>query len=270
MDETDGSRLLLAGSDGIFGNDGGGGVANAQMIYIDVYPSQDNPDSQTLWLFGIRDLNGNIQPGTSSAFYGSSIRSSGGTNYHARDSWKMFLLPQEGLYIANKPTNEVFALSPLLSSTNTKDIASVTTRLAGSARVTSPFYSGLTFPSTATNSPTIRIGNTDKNIGWIFMNGDDEMGIRGTPPNNLVFTNGQTSRWIGSGILNKPIGDFYTATDGNIAEFPTRQGTPYFGRVTFGTHSRAIPEPSSFALAALFLAIFLVILKSAYEKRNGK
>ena len=46
-------------------------------LYIDVYPSQDNPN-QNLWFFGVRG-------GDPTANYGSTIQSGG--NYHARDSF---------------------------------------------------------------------------------------------------------------------------------------------------------------------------------------
>ena len=61
---------------------------------------------------------------------------------------------------------------------------------------------------TQTNAPTITIGK-------IFMNDaeDDEIGIRGTSGNNLAYTNGQRSRWFGSDILNKPIGDFLSSSN---------------------------------------------------------
>ncbi len=98
----------------------------------------------------------------------------------------------------------------------------------------------------------------------------DEMGIRGTPPNNLVFTNGQTSRLFGAGILNKPIGDFLTS-DNDSRHFDSRQGAPYFGNI-FGVfiHSRAIPEPEEYALVFGLFALAFVILKNAYERRNGR
>ena len=170
------------------------------QLFIEVFPSQDNPN-QTLWIFA----------GDSTALSDNTIRSSG--NFHRRDSWKL-QLPE--LYIANKPTNELVSLSPLFSSTNhPKDIDSITRRLPG-APPFGPFSTNILstgfFRSNHTNAPTISIGGTDKNIGWIFMNdaAQDEIGIRGTPPNNLAFTNGQTTRWFGTGILNKPIGDFRT------------------------------------------------------------
>ena len=103
------------------------------------------------------------------------------------------------------------------------------------------------------------------------MNDDtvDEIGIRNTP-SNLVFTNGQTSRWIGSGILNKPIGDFFP-TLSHQAKYHNGQTGPYFANsIRMGIHSRAIPEPEGYMLIAGFIALFIVVLKNAYEKRNWK
>lgn len=56
---------------------------------------------------------------------------------------------------------------------------------------------------------TITIGSASRPISSLFMNdaNDDEMGIRVTPPNLVYFAN-DASRWFGSGILDKPIGDF--------------------------------------------------------------
>ena len=37
----------------------------------------------------------------------------------------------------------------------------------------------------------------------------DEIGIRGTQGNNLVYTTNDIFRWFGAGIMDKPIGDFF-------------------------------------------------------------
>ena len=183
-------------------------TAQAQL-HINVYPSQDNPTSQTIWIFGHDGRT---------PYYGSSIRNTTATNFHLRDSWKPNTVGNGApFYDNNKPTNVVFSLSPLLSSTNNpKDIESITTRLAGSARVTSPFYSGVTFPANSTNFPTMTFGNATKRIGGIFMNdaAQDEIGIRGTAGGgNLLYNTNGTFRWFGSGILNKPISDFISSTE---------------------------------------------------------
>ena len=99
----------------------------------------------------------------------------------------------------------------------------------------------------------------------------DEIGIRGTPPNNLVFTNGQTSSWFGSGVLNKPIGDFLWGNDFSAAE----HGVPYFAEnrahsIQISVHARAIPEPEKYVLVTGFITLTFVIARSAYLKRNGR
>ena len=184
-------------------------TAQAQL-YIDVYPSQDNPESQTIWHFR--------HGGTSQVNYSSTFRSSG--NFHRRDSWKMgvrtptSLSSETNFYTANKPTNQLVSLSPLFSSANTKDIDSVRTRLQGSTGSYSSFSTNsIWFQSNATNAATIDIqgqGGGSRTIANIFMNDADvdEIGIRITPPNLAYTNNGQYSRWFGTGILNKPIGDF--------------------------------------------------------------
>ncbi len=86
-------------------------TAQAQNYIITVYPSQDNPASETIWIFG--------QDGSSStASQGSSIRSS--QNFHIRDSWQLQRDAVFGVdfYAANKPINQLFNLTPLFSSTN--------------------------------------------------------------------------------------------------------------------------------------------------------
>ncbi len=103
----------------------------------------------------------------------------------------------------------------------------------------------------------------------------DEIGIRITPP-NLVFYNGQSSRWFGSGILNKPIGDFFDSDDRDnlfraVSSGDQTSQIPYFTRwINTEIHSRVIPEPSSMALVAGLIVLLIVVLKNAYEKRNGK
>ena len=238
--------------------------AQAQLI-IDIYPSQDNPN-QTLWIFS----------GSSTARYGSTIRSSG--NFHVRDSWKIRTGSIGDLYTDNKPTNAVISLFPLFSSTNNqRDIDSITRRLPGAPSF-GPFSENTILFSSidVTNSPTMTAGSASKSIGSIFMNDStfDEIGVRGTAGSNLAYTNGQTFGWVGSGILNKPISDFFISY-AEAWNQNTFQGSPYFaptrhGSVQLQIHRTVIPEPSSMALVAGLILVFIVILKNAYEKRNGK
>ena len=250
-------------------------TAEAQLA-IDVYPSQDNPESETVWIFS----------GSSTAHYGSSIRSSG--NYHARDSWKVRDGAAYTLYRVNNPTNQFFNLASLFSSTNNPiDIESVESRLSGSSRVTSPFYSGLNFSASATNAPTMTAGSASKTIGSIFMNDDaqDEIGIRGASGGgNLVYTNGQTFGWFGSGILAKPIGDFidveeFIRISRDSQPYENTLGAPFFGErrnqfvVQVSFHRHVIPEPAEYALVFGLLALAFVIVRRRFQKkelRNGR
>ena len=247
-------------------------TAEAQL-YIEIYPSQDNPNSETIWLFGGRETR---------PFYGSSIRSSG--NYHRRDSWK--IESHKTPYTTNKPTNALFNLSPLFGSTNTKDIASITTRLAGGARVTSPFYTGISFPTNFTNTPTMAVFtnsvlSASKTIGSIFMNDDavDEIGIRGASGGgNLRYGTNNTFLWFGSGILNKPIGDFTFSIGRDFPSIRNAQThTPFFtgsnGRVIFWINHHVIPEPAEYALVFGLFALAFVIVRRRFQKkefRNGR
>ena len=200
-------------------------TAQAQL-YIDVYPSQDDP-TKTLWRFA---------GGAAEPFHSSSIRNSG--NYHARDSWTGDTITYGGtnIYFNNKPTNQVFSLSPLFSSANhPKDIESITTRFPGSRGIFDT--NTIWFRNFDTNSPTMEssssgsLVSTNKTIGGIFMNdaAQDEIGIRHTGGSNLWYTNGQTSLWFGSGILNKPISDFNTTSyGGNFYSSQDIANRPFF------------------------------------------
>lgn len=154
-------------------------TAQAQL-HINIYPSIDNPTSETIWIFG----------GSSSAHYSSTIRSEG--NYHARDSWKLATsFYSRDFYTANKPTNAFFNLTPLFSSTNNqRDIESVKVRQASAVLATGATVDVIrdrAIFSSSTNTPTVTTGSGSKTIGSIFMNdaADDEIGIRHTGGSNL-------------------------------------------------------------------------------------
>ncbi len=147
------------------------------------------------------------------------------------------------------------------------------------------------FPANVTNAPTIRIGNTSRTISSIFMNDAhqpdgthfgnvfDEIGIRITPP-NLVYSSNAVSRWIGSGILNKPIGDFLWGNDFSAAErgvpyysrgFQT--GAPYFAEnrahsIQISVHALTIPEPKEYALVFGLFALAFVIVRRRFQKKE--
>ena len=113
-------------------------------------------------------------------------------------------------------------------------------------------------------------GSATKTIGSIFMNRGlrsdsstaDEMGIRGTSGGNLAYTNGQTFRWFGSGILDKkPIGDF--TIHPNTPEIYNLLNDPFFGNdVHLRIYRGVIPEPEEYALVfGLFALAFVIFLK---------
>ena len=151
--------------------------------------------------------------------------------------------------------------------------------------MTSPFYSGVTFPTNSTNAATMTFGNATKTIGGIFMNvgpnlllshRSDEIGIRGTSGANLAYnTNGATFAWFGAGVMNKPIGDFHASTSGfEIASLGGGANRPHFTglnreRIGLGINSQVIPEPEAYMMIAGFAALLYVVIRNAYDKRNG-
>ena len=76
----------------------------------------------------------------------------------------MLTLDNSGnMYNANRPTNAIFQLFPLFSSSNTKDIDSVRKRIPGGGRM------NITFASSATNTLTSTIGSGSHTISRLFM-----------------------------------------------------------------------------------------------------
>ena len=120
----------------------------------------------------------------------------------------------------------------------------------------------------------------------MFMNDGtaDEFGIRHTGGSNLWYTNGQSSLWFGSGIIDKPIGDFFDGNVWDTSSIPLQERSyvatsqrlsPYFagrsrGGVSIYFNRGVIPEPAEYALVFGLFALAFVILKNAYERRNGR
>ena len=83
----------------------------------------------------------------------------------------------------------------------------------------------------------------------------DEMGIR-ISGSNLSYSTGNSSAWVGAGILDKPIGDFFAGTYDNTP-------TAYFaanaqGSIQVRINSQVIPEPEEYALVfGLFALVFV-------------
>ena len=227
----------------------GGYKAQAQLV-INVYPSQDHTN-QTLWIFS--------GSGTTSFGGTTSIRSSG--NHNARDSWS-FISNNGNFYNANRPNNQLLTLSPLFSSSNTIDIHSVSNRIPGGVSTNT------IFAASATNTPSITIaGRGTRTIARLFMaenasSGNyDGLGIRIQSP-NILYGSGEASSWVGAGLINKPIGDFYTGT------FERRGVAPHFGQVRVVVNSQVIPEPEEYALIFALFALAFVLLHRRHQQRK--
>ena len=251
-DSYEAKTIFLSGR-GLPLRGGGGDNAQAQLI-LDVYPSQDNPTNQTLWIFS----------GSSTTYRFSNLRTSGFDS--RRDSWQV---PLPGnIYNANKPSNQTISLSPLFSSSNSKDIASVRARIPGGGRT------NITFAAGATNTPTITVGSGNRTIANLFMSEAtrDIMGIR-VSGSSLSYSSGNSSAWVGSGILNKPIGDFFAGTFNNVGD--GNSGGPWFaannnGSVQVIVNSQIIPEPEEYALVFGLFALGFVFFRRHWQKKQRR
>ena len=225
---------------------------------IDVYPSQDNPTNQTVWIFS----------GSSTASSGNSIRTGSGSNSHNdQDGWQLLTPSSGNIFDANKPSDTNFQLSPLFSSSNTDDIESVRVRTAGVWGAGSPFANN------ATNTPTITIGSGSRTISHLFLDDDptgDDMGIR-VSGSNLSYSSGNSSAWVGSGILNKPIGDFFAGTFNNRSSgfiFGPRFAANSNGSIQVRINSQVIPEPEEYALIFGLFALAFVVVRRHFQKKR--
>ena len=228
----------------------GGGEVQAQL-FINVYPSQDNVN-QTLWIFS----------GTGTARASSAVRT-GSNTFDSGDTFE-FVENSGNIYDANKPSDVNFSLSPLFSSANTADINSVLSRIPGGGKT------DITFAASATNTPTITIGSASRTISHLFLDEDsgaaDDFGIR-VSGSNLSYSSGQSSAWVGAGLINKSIGDFFARTfrsDTPSARFAANsQGSM---RLTF--NSAAIPEPEEYAFVFALFAIGFVFFRRHWQKKH--
>ena len=97
------------------------------------------------------------------------------------------------------------------------------------------------------------------------------MGIRvsGTA---LNYSSGDTSSWMGAGILNKSIGDFFTGTYDNRSTSGSpgpRFAAQSNGSVRVVVNGQVIPEPEEYALVFGLFALGFVILRRHFSKRNA-
>ena len=94
----------------------------------------------------------------------------------------------------------------------------------------------------------------------------DQMGIR-VSGSSLSYSSGQSSAWVGAGILNKPIGDFFAGTYDNTP-------TAYFaansqGSIKVRINGQVIPEPEEYALIfGLFALGFVLFHRHRQKKRQ--
>ena len=230
---------------------GGGYKAQAQML-IRVYPSQDHTN-QTLWIFSGSGAG---------ALDGGSIRSGSG---HGHEDTIYVDSNNGNFYDANKPNPLTISLSPLLSSTNSIDIASVNARIPGGGRT------NITFAAGATNTPTITIGGTSRTIANLWMDENsvvtrDGLGIRvsGTA---LSYSTGASASWSGAGVINKPIGDFHTGTFNSFGfSHPWFAGS---NKAQIVVSSQVIPEPEEYALIfGLFALAFVFFRRRRMQKKR--
>ena len=225
------------------------------QLYIHIYPSQDSPTNQTLWIFS----------GSSTAGSSSSIRTSG--IYESQDSWR-FADHGGNFYNANAPNNQTISLSPLFSSSNSIDIESIRKRIPGGGRT------NITFAASATNTPTITIGSGNQTISHLFMDDNtlsrDGLGIR-VSGSAFSYSSGASSSWTGAGILNKPIGDFFggrTYNNWKIGIAAPRFVADSQGSVRIVVNSQVIPEPEEYALVFGLFALGFVILRRHRQKKR--
>ena len=215
-------------------------------MFINVYPSKDN-NNQTIWIFS----------GSSTATVSSAIRTSG--NFSIGDSW----LGNGNVFNANSPSNQTISLSPLFSSANTDDIAAVRARIPGGSSTN-------LFAASATNTPTITIGSGSRTIANLWMDENssgDHFGIR-VSGSNLSYTNGNSSAWVGSGIIDKPIGDFVAGTYNNLNPRPLFAANSG-GSLQVVINSQVIPEPEEYALVfGLFALAFVFFHRHRQKKRQ--
>ena len=90
----------------------------------------------------------------------------------------------------------------------------------------------------------------------------DDLGIRASG-SSLSYSSGDTSAWVGAGLINKPIGDFFAGTYNSV-------GPPFVSisgmRVTI--NSQVIPEPEEYALVFSLFALGFVVLRRHWQKKK--
>lgn len=124
------------------------------------------------------------------------------------------------------------------------------------------------FGDGVTNAPSISNTN-NRAISHLFMDSEDSrnvlgIGVAGT---QMYFVQGRTTAWSGSGLVAKPISDFFAGEFNNV-------GLPYFadgsiGSVRVHIH-RLIPEPEEYALAFGLFALGFAFFHRRQQKKKRK
>ena len=100
----------------------------------------------------------------------------------------------------------------------------------------------------------------------------DDIGIR-VSGSALSYSTGNSSAWVGAGILSKPIGDFHTGTFNNPWNSLDNEVSPNFAAASVGSvrvvvNSQIIPEPEEYALIFGLFALAFVILRRHLQKKQ--
>ena len=247
------------------------------QLYIDVYPSQDNYRTQTLWV-----LSGNSQASMFLLQSDAYIRHGAFPNtrgVNERDTYRL----QDRLYAgptglgSSSPfaVNRLLALSPLSSSS--LDYAGVTNFWASTNTVSSLSSAG----GTPTLSFSNRVANgtvTNRSISHMVMYDqpadDNWIGPRVGGGSNFAYgTNRPAVNWFGAGWIQQPIGDFrsrdpYIRNKGNILGYFAANALGEGLRIR--VHSSTIPEPEEYALIFALFALGFVFFRRHRQKKQQR
>ena len=110
-----------------------------------------------------------------------------------------------------------------------------------------------------------------RTIGSLYLDEDpsdeDDMGIRVSGSGNFSYSSSVSSSWTGSGILNKPIGDFFTGTFSNNENLSPRFAASS-SAVRIVVNSAIIPEPKEYALIFGLFALGFVFFHRHRQKKQ--